>query len=191
MSTDLIDAVAGIAPGSPVDAARRERPVAREEIAAADAALFGAGTETLPRRDRLVVAAFVTGVSDPSGKLFARRLTELGAEGDLVAGLVADAAQQGPWGSYREPGLVAESDPRDPWHVAPAERDTLGERLAVVLEHAHLLVLHPRDARPTALARLTEAGWTRPAIVTWSQLVSFVSFQTRVAAGLGVLAQEA
>ena len=53
MSTDLIDAVAGIAPGSPVDAARRERPVAREEIAAADAALFGAGTETLPRRDRL------------------------------------------------------------------------------------------------------------------------------------------
>lgn len=191
MSTDLIDAAAGIEPGSTLDAARQARPVAREQIQAAEAALFGPGTASLPHHDRLLVAGFATGVTDPSGRLFARRLIDLGADGDRVAGLVASAAQQGPWGSYREPGLVAESDPRDPWQVAPAERVALGERLAVVLEHAHLLLLHPRDARPAALARLTEAGWSRADIVTWSQLVSFVAFQTRLAAGLAVLTQEA
>lgn len=191
MSTDLIDAVAGIEPGSTLDAARHARPVAREQIQAADTALFGPGTASLPHRDRLLVAGFATGVTDPSGRLFARRLIDLGADGDLVAGLVASAAQQGPWGSYREPGLVAEGDPRDPWQVAPAQRAALGERLSVVLEHAHLLLLHPRDARPAALARLTDAGWTRPDIVTWSQLISFVAFQTRLASGLAVLTQEA
>ena len=61
---------------------------------------------------------------------------------------------------------------------------------AAVLEHAHLLLLHPRDARAAALARLVEAGWDRPDIVTWSQLVSFVAFQARLAAGLGVLSEQ-
>ena len=70
----------------------------------------------------------------------------------------------------------------------PALRDDLGEPLVGVLEHAHLLLLHPRDARPDALEALGSAGWGREAIVTWSQLVSFVAFRARVVAGLAVLA---
>ena len=191
MSTGLIDAVAGIAPGSALDAARAARPVAREQVEVANAALFESDTERIPRRERLLVGAFATSLIDPSGALAARRLAELGAEDrSLVASLVASAAQEGPWGSYREPGLVLESRPGEPWRVPDAERDEVGASLAAVLEHAHLLLLHPRDARAGALARLVEAGWDRPDIVTWSQLVSFVAFQARLAAGLGVLAEQ-
>ena len=63
----------------------------------------------------------------------------------------------------------------------------LGERLAAALDHAHMLVFHPRDADPAALQRLLDAGLSTTAIVTLSQLVAFLSFQIRVVAGLAVL----
>lgn len=191
MSSDLIDRIAGIAPGSRLDAARAARPIARAEVQAAEEALFGAGTERLSLRDRDLVAAFATGLIDPDGALAENRLARLEAsDRDLVTELVADAAQEGPWGTYREPGLVLESSPGESWAADPAARALLGDPLTAVLEHAHLLLLHPRDARSAALARLVEAGWERPDIVTWSQLVSFVAFQTRLAAGLSVLAEQ-
>jgi CMD domain protein len=61
-------------------------------------------------------------------------------------------------------------------------------RLAAALEHAHLLIFHPRDASPAALQKLLDAGWSTTDIVTLSQLVSFLSFQIRVVAGLRALA---
>ena len=70
------------------------------------------------------------------------------------------------------------------------ERATLNNRfaaavrLAAALDHAHMLLFHPRDAAPEWLQRLVDAGWTTPAIVTLSQLVAFLSFQIRVVAGL-------
>ncbi|HSN42426.1 MAG TPA: hypothetical protein VLR88_00040, partial [Propionibacteriaceae bacterium] len=51
------------------------------------------------------------------------------------------------------------------------------------------LLLHPRDSRPDDLERVLDAGWSREAIVTWSQLVAFLAFQTRLVAGLAVLAE--
>jgi uncharacterized protein YciW len=56
------------------------------------------------------------------------------------------------------------------------------------LQHAHLLVFHPRDASPAALQKLLDAGWSATDIVTLSQLVSFLTFQIRVVAGLRTLA---
>jgi uncharacterized protein YciW len=47
-----------------------------------------------------------------------------------------------------------------------------------------MLVLHPRDAAPPSLQILLDAGWSTTDIVTLSQLVSFLSFQIRVVAGL-------
>jgi uncharacterized protein YciW len=62
-------------------------------------------------------------------------------------------------------------------------------RLAAALQHAHLLTLHPRDARPAELQPLLSAGWSATgAIVTLSQLVSFLAFQIRTVAGLKALA---
>jgi CMD domain protein len=64
----------------------------------------------------------------------------------------------------------------------------LGRRLTAALEHAHLLVFHPRDASAAALQKLLDAGWSTTDIVTLSQLVSFLAFQIRVVAGLRTLA---
>ena len=65
---------------------------------------------------------------------------------------------------------------------------TLGPRLAAAFEHTHMLVFHPRDAAPAYLQALIDAGWSTTGIVTLSQLVAFLSYQIRVAAGLRVLA---
>ena len=69
-------------------------------------------------------------------------------------------------------------------------RASLGERLAEALEHAHLLVFRPRESSPAALVALADAGWSTDGIVTLSQLVSFLAFQLRVAAGLRLLTTE-
>jgi CMD domain protein len=67
-------------------------------------------------------------------------------------------------------------------------RRTLGARLATAFDHAHLLVFHPRDAAPATLQSLLDAGWSTTDIVTLSQIIAFLSFQIRAAAGLRVLA---
>lgn len=83
---------------------------------------------------------------------------------------------------------MREDAPGPAYRVPDAQREVLGPRLAVVLEHAHMLVLHPRDAAPGHLQALLDAGWAAPEIVTLSQLVSFPSYQVRVATGLRTLA---
>jgi CMD domain protein len=63
----------------------------------------------------------------------------------------------------------------------------LGARLAAAFDHAHFLVFHPRDAEPARLQALLDAGWSTTDIVTLSQIIAFLSFQIRVAAGLRIL----
>lgn len=70
-----------------------------------------------------------------------------------------------------------------------AEEDTGEKHLDAGLAHAELLVLRPRDAAPSHLRALEAAGWDADGIVTLSQLVSFLTFQLRVAHGLRVLAE--
>jgi CMD domain protein len=186
-ASDLVGAVAGLVPGSPLAEARGSRAVARDQIQAAESALFTRGTATIPRRDRLIVGAFAAALTDPDGALAVHRVGQLAdADAALVDRLVDSGAQQGPWGSYREPGLIHESVPGQAWTVPERERAELGAALSAVLEHAHLLLLHPRDARPGSLQTLVDVGWGRSDIVTWSQLISFAAFQARLAAGLAV-----
>lgn len=191
--SDVIDRLVGIEAGSPLDRLRRSRPVRREEIQAGYRALFEpASTTDIPLVERLVVAAFAAGLQDRGGVTSSHYLDAL-VDRDLavrVAALTDDARQQGPWGTYREPGLQAENEPGEWYAVPEPDRAALGERLAAVLDHAHFVVLHPRDARPEVLRRLVETGWSRQAIVTWSQLIAYVSFQVRVVEGLRVLTSE-
>ena len=65
-------------------------------------------------------------------------------------------------------------------------KPVLGARLAAALEHAHMLVFRPRDAGAADMKALLAAGWSDTGIVTFSQLVAFLSFQMRVVAGLRV-----
>ena len=63
--------------------------------------------------------------------------------------------------------------------------------MAAALGHVHMLVFHPRDADAASLQALLNAGWSNGGIVTVSQLVAFLAFQIRTAAGLRVLAETA
>lgn len=47
--------------------------------------------------------------------------------------------------------------------------------------------LLPVEATPTSLRALTRAGWSKEGIVTLAQLIAFVSFQSRLIAGLRLL----
>ncbi|WKZ94467.1 alkylhydroperoxidase domain protein (plasmid) [Chimaeribacter arupi] len=82
------------------------------------------------------------------------------------------------------------------WHQAPALADHYaqqskslpsGERLGTALEQAERLTFQPVSAAPAHLEALQQAGWTPAGIVTLSQLVAFVSFQSRLLEGLRLL----
>ncbi len=78
--------------------------------------------------------------------------------------------------------LLANAAP-DPAGAASAQA------LAAALDWARLLTLDPRRGDRAALQRLREAGLADPAIVALAQLVAFLSYQTRVVAGLRALEQ--
>ncbi|MEV0234570.1 CMD domain protein [Nonomuraea sp. NPDC050786] len=187
MITDVIDQLAGIQPGSPLDRLRGRRPAAREHAQRSYDALFSPDTEeevTLVERD--AVAAFVAGLHHDAAiaGFYADRLAEL-SPGllEVVESEVEAGATTGPYGVYPGEGpLSAESDEGLRYRARrPGE---LGARLAAAFEHAHLLVFRPREAAPESLAALARAGWSTTGIVTLSQLVAFLTFQIRVVAGL-------
>lgn len=190
--TDIVDALAGVEPGGRLDALRRGRPQTRDNVQASYDALFGADGGGVPLAGRLFVAAFVAGLSAPDSTVaehYRDRAVEASpGRGRLLTECLDAAAQPGPWGTYREAGLVDESLAGEPWRATPEQRTALGGPLAAVLEYAHLLVLHPRDADAAAVRAVLDAGWTRAHLVTWAQLVSFVSFQVRLVVGLTALA---
>jgi uncharacterized protein YciW len=65
---------------------------------------------------------------------------------------------------------------------------TPGPRDAALLRHAALLATRPGEATAADIAALREAGLSPREIVTLSQIVAFVAYQVRVAAGLALLA---
>jgi CMD domain protein len=195
--TDVIDTLAGITPGSALDAIRHRRPQARDQAQASYRALFApeilGGVTAI---ERFAVAAFVTGLhgGTETASFYAAGLAAGGASGELrraVDTAIAAAKGQGPYGSYPA-GPLSREDTTGPIHRVAAEtRHALGSRLAAAFDHMHLLVFHPRDAAPAALQALLDAGWSTTDIVTLSQIAAFLSFQIRVVAGLRALADAA
>jgi CMD domain protein len=191
---DVIDTLAGIAPGSPLEGIRARRPEARAQAQATYRALFAPpmpGGVSLA--ERFAVGAFVTGVhgGPAMAAFYAEGLTASGPPAALrqaVNAAIAEARSQGPYGRYPAGPLSREDTAGPVYRAGPETRRALGPRLTVALEHAHLLVFHPRDAVPAALQALLDAGWATTDIVTLSQIVAFLSFQIRVVAGLRALA---
>jgi CMD domain protein len=194
MDADVIDTLAGIKPGSALDAIRNRRPEARHQAQVSYRALFAPETPgDVTLTERFAVAAFVTGLHGgaETAAFYAARLAASGASPDFcraVDAAIAAAKGQGPYGSYPA-GPLSREDTTGPTHRVAAEtRGVLGPRLAAAFDHMHLLVFHPRDAAPAALQALLDAGWSTTDIVTLSQIAAFLSFQIRVVAGLRVLA---
>ena len=192
-SLDVIDTLTGITAGDVLDAARARRPEARAHAQGSFEALFQpvSVTEvTLP--ERAAVALFVARLHGQAaaGALYGALLRETGGGAGLEPLIVAEAeraAGSGPYGAFRAEN-VAESVAGPEYSVDSVEAAyALGDRLSAALEHAHMLVLHPRDADRDRLQHLLNAGWSTTGVVTLSQLIAFLAFQLRVIHGLSAL----
>ncbi|SEB13986.1 CMD domain protein [Variovorax sp. YR216] len=194
-ASDVIDQLAGIPPGNAIDAIRARRAQARLHGQNSYLALFEpplplVGEFTLP--ERFAVATFVAALhrQAQATAFYADGLARDGSDRGLVDALVTEAAavdSSGPYGRYPAGRLTLEDVPGPAWRVSDALACLLGPRLSAALVHAHLLVFHPRDAQAQDLQALLDAGWSTTDIVTLSQLVAFLAYQVRVAAGLQVL----
>ena len=190
--SDVIDTLAGIEPGSPLDAIRNLRLQARQHAQASYDSLFEPKSEAdATRLERIAIACFVAGLHGrPEMEAFYAALAEAGAPAawkGTMAHAVASARGQGPYGHYPKGPLSAEDKAGPVYRIGAADRAALGARLAAAFEHTHMLVFHPRDAAPAHLQALLDAGWSTTGIVVISQLVAFLSYQIRVVAGLRAL----
>ena len=183
--SDVIDTLAGIAPGSPLDAVRAQRPQARLHAQASYDSLFTPVSDAdASKPERYAIACFVAGLH---GRPEMEAFYGSAALQAAIGAAVAAARVEGPYGHYPKGPLSAE-DKAGPVHrIAQPTRDALGPRLAAAFEHTHMLVFHPRDSAPPYLQALLDAGWSTTGIVVVSQLVAFLSYQIRVVAGLRVL----
>ncbi|WP_156758799.1 CMD domain protein [Microbacterium karelineae] len=192
---DVIDTLVGIQPGSQLDRVRALRPEARAHAQGAYEALFSPNdTSAVSLVERNAVAAFVAALHRVPVVVDFYAAT-LAAHPDTPPALIhvvgeeaARAAGSGPYGLFRAEN-APESEPGPTYVMSSLDGAmVLDDRLAAALEHAHMLVLHPRDASRAHLQALLDAGWTTPGIVTLSQLVAFLTFQIRVVLGLSALA---
>jgi CMD domain protein len=194
MVADVIDTLADIAPGSPLDKARVRRTVAREQAQASYLSLFKPKSlGGVSAQERYAVATFVAGLHGQAQAeaFYGAGLGEAGGSAVLKAAIalaVAAGKTQGPYGAYPKGPLSVEDTTGLIYRVAADVGLTLGRRLVAAFEHTHMLVFHPRDADATSLQALLDAGWSTTDVVTLSQLVAFLSFQIRVVSGLRVLA---
>ncbi len=195
MSTkDIIDTLAGIEPGSALDAIRARRLQARENAQKSYLALFEPiDASDFSLAERAAVAAFVTGLhgESPVASFYREKLaatTDGAALAEAIQVEIERGQTSGPYGAFPAGPLSIENKAGLIYRVSAERKPGLGARLVAVLEHAHLLVFRPRDAASADMKALLAAGWSTSGIVTFSQLVAFLSFQVRVVSGLRTLA---
>jgi CMD domain protein len=186
---DIIDLLAGIEPGSSLDAIRERRLQARENAQKSYLALFEpADFGAFAAAERYAVAAFVAGIHGEANVAnFYLAKLDRPALVEALKAEITQAETSGPYGAFPPGPLSIENTTGLIYRVAGDRKTVLGARLAAALEHAHLLVFRPRDAAASDLKALLDAGWPTTAIVTLSQLVAFLSFQVRAVAGLRAL----
>jgi len=193
---DVIDQFAGLVLGHLLGSIRAQRPQARLQSQESYRALFEPASplaSDFALAERFAVATFVAALHGPGPAVdfYASGLARHGgapALADALAAQAADGAAFGPYGRFPAGPLSAEDAPGPIYRVSDAGRAVLGARLSAALIHAHLLLFHPRDASARDLAALLDTGWSPTDIVTLSQLVAFLAYQLRAAAGLKALA---
>ena len=190
---DIIDTLAGIEPGTALNGIRARRLQARENAQKSYLSLLepiDAGDVSLV--ERAAVALFVIGLHrEPTMAGFYRAKLAATADGarlvEAVDVEIARGETSGPYGAFPAGALSVENKAGLIYRVGAERKPDLGDRLAAAFEHAHLLVFRPRDAAAADMKALLAAGWSNTGIVTFSQLVAFLSFQVRVVTGLRVL----
>lgn len=154
---DVIDSLAGLAPGNPLHALRHQR----DKVAAASQGsydtLFDPALEGIGLDERLLVALYacrLAGAAEVAAHYRAR-----------LQALPADAAQ------------LAAADGGEPEQLPQG-------RLRAMLVFTRALTRRPVEGDKAAIETLPAAGISTPAVVALSQLIAFISYQLRVIAGL-------
>src|SRR5207245_6472490 len=80
--------------------------------------------------------------------------------GEPLKAEIERAKTEGPYGAFPAGPLSVEDKAGLIYQASGDGQRVLGPRLAAALEHAHLLVFRPRDAAPSAMQALLDAGWS-------------------------------
>lgn len=155
---DTIDKAAGLSPDDALFKARRFRPE------------FVEGAELC--RLSVLQPEDNQGLEPVLRLALAHRMAALNAAEELMA-------------DY-ELQLAALSPSEQLLKLANGEAD-LDEPLATIVRHADLVTMTPSEAAASDMTRLQQAGLNNAQIVALSELIAFVNFQTRVAAGLRLM----
>jgi uncharacterized protein YciW len=162
INEDIIDRVAGLAPDSVTYTLRHQRAKVVDATQGSYDGLFDPALEGLTLVERLLAALYASRLT-PSPALVAHYRAEL-ARHDVDAATLAAVASGTP--------------------------ETLSDaRLRAILEFTRTLIVNPVAGDKAALQTLPAAGLTTPAVVALAQLIAFLSYQTRLVAGLQVLKQ--
>ena len=157
--TDVMDDLAGLLPDSPLAKLRRERPDVVKHLQGSDDVIFmPADDGGLTRAERAAAAL---------------RIGELLRDETLVAHYRARLAALDPSGALAKT-------------VDGGSRITEG-RWDAIIAHVDLVTRGPGSATRDDIETLTSVGLSSHAIVSLSQLISYVNFQSRVLAGLRML----
>ncbi|MGE9552125.1 alkylhydroperoxidase domain protein [Erwinia amylovora] len=142
-TTDLLDHLAEIVPGSPLAEARAVREAATKHAQGSYEVLFTAEDRDFPLSWRLALAQQIAAWHQDE-RLSAHYASRAGEQPDS-----------------------------EKYHLAVA--------------HAETLTFTPAASGPQHLQKLQKAGWREDTVVTLSQLIAFVSFQSRLLTGLRLL----
>ncbi|WP_191488104.1 CMD domain protein [Pseudomonas sp. FEN] len=160
-AADLIDSLSGIQPGTPLHAVRHARDKVASATQGSQDLFFDPALDNgLPLSERLWVAYYAARLT-PHTRLAAYYLEQLSASG------------------LNEPVRAA---------VDSGTLETLDdERLRAILSFTRTLIESPVHGDRAALQTLQHEGLSTAEIVVLAQLIAFLSYQVRLAAGLGAL----
>ena len=159
LSTDIVDRIAGLTPGSPAFATRHKRDKVAFATQRSYEALFDPALPDLSLTDRLLVALYACTLSKAPALAthYAQRLASINADRAVID------------------------------QIAQGSIDAQEPRLRAMLSFTRTLIEAPIDGDKNALERLPAAGIPTPAVVTLAQLIAFLSYQIRLTAGLRAL----
>jgi len=158
--TDTLDRLVGLSPENQAYATRRERQKVVDATQGSEDGLFDPELPGLSLQERLYVALYASLLTpaEALAKEYTSRLLSLGADSTSLE------------------------------HVQKANIHLIGNaRLEAMLNFTQMLITKPVLADKLALSALPAAGLSTPEVVTLAQLISFVSYQVRMAAGLRAL----
>src|SRR5436190_7714915 len=156
---DVMDILAGLAVGSPFAALRRQRPVAVKHLQSSDEAIFS------PRDDGGLTRA------------------ERAAAALRVATLLRDSVL----GVHYRARLATLDPDRTLARTVEGGARITEVRWDAILAHVDLVTRGPGSAERKDIDNLLVAGLSSHAVVSLSQLIAYVNFQSRILAGLRML----